>query len=358
VVVELALFRAFPALAARLPRRPFLDGPTPVERVALPALPDLLVKRDEHSTPLYGGNKPRKLELVLGDALARGARRLVTTGGIGTHHGLATAILARACGLATTLVLVGQPVTDEVRESLRLFTAYGAEVVDGRSVQGAALAAARALARAWLARERPLLVPTGGSGPIGNAGFVSAGLELAEQVRAGELPEPALAFVPVGSGGTLAGLVVGLRLAGLSTRGVGVLVTDILAPSPASLARAARATLRRLRRLDPSMPELRISASDFELARGQLGRGYGAPTEAALAACDAARAAGLRVETTYTAKCLAEVLARARCGEIGRGPVLFWSTFNGVDVVAKAPGPYRPEALPSRLRRIAEGGAA
>ena len=74
-----------------------------------------------------------------------------------------------------------------------------------------------------------------------------AAYELADQVRAGLLPEPSSLYVPVGTGGTQAGLVVGLRLAGLRTRVVGVLVSDILPPSPAGVARAARATLRRLR---------------------------------------------------------------------------------------------------------------
>lgn len=353
-MAEPALFRRFPALAARIPHRPFLTGPTPVVPLPLAGARELYVKRDDHCCPLYGGNKPRKLEFVIGRALARRARRLVTTGGIGTHHGLATTILGRAAGLATTLVLVDQPVTPEVCESLRLFTAYGAEVIHGRNVAGVARRGALVLVRAWLRGERPFPVWTGGSGPVGNAGFVSAGLELAEQVRAGALPAPALAFLPVGSGGTFAGLVLGLRLGGLATRVVGVLVTDILPPSPASLARMARATLARLRSADPSVPSLRLDAADFELALGQLGPGYGAATDAAREALAVAGDAGLRLETTYTAKCFAEVLARARRGALGGGPALFWNTFNGVDVKARAPGPPRLEALPPSLRALVE----
>jgi D-cysteine desulfhydrase len=356
-VAEPALFRRFPALRAGVPRRPFLPGPTPVVPLDLPGVPGLWVKHDERCTPLYGGNKPRKLEFLLGAAAARGARRVMTSGGLGTHHGLATAILARACDIETTLVLVDQPVTDEVRESLRLFSAFGVEVVDGRSVRGAVLRGGAALARAAARGERPMLIPTGGSSPAGNLGFVSAGLELAEQVRAGLLPEPRLLFLPVGSGGSAVGACVGLRLAGLATRVVGVLATDILPPSPARLARMARAVVRRLRRVDPSLPAPRFSAADFELARGQLGPGYGSPTEAAREAQRAALAAGLALELTYTAKCLAEILERAGRGALPRGPLLFWQTWNGVDVKAQAPGPFRPEGLPPRLRRLAEGSA-
>jgi D-cysteine desulfhydrase len=357
-VEEPALFRRFPALAGRIPHRPFLSGPTPVAPLPLAGVPELFVKRDERCTPLYGGNKPRKLEFVLGDALARRARRLVTTGGLGTHHGLATAIFARACGLATTLVLVDQPLTAEVRESLRLFAAYGAEVVDARNVRGAVWRTAAVLARSFARGERPRLVPTGGSGPTGNLGFVSAGCELAEQVRAGLLPEPATIFVPIGSGGTLAGLAVGLRLAGLRSELVGVLATDILPPSPASLARSARATLRRLRRADPRVPSPGFSAADFPVATGQLGPGYGAATDAAREASDLAARAGLRLDLTYSAKCFAELLARARAGALPRGPVLFWHTFNAVDPKAGAPGSWRLRMrLPARVRRIAEEDA-
>jgi D-cysteine desulfhydrase len=351
---EPALFRRFPGLVGRIPHHSFVPAVTPVERVTLADSLALHVKRDDRSCPLYGGNKPRKLEFVIAAALARRARRLVTSGGIGTNLGLAATILGRSVGLATTLVLVDQPVTQEVRRSLRLFVSYGADVVHGRSVGGAMWRGTRVLVRAALCGERPFLVPPGGSSASGNLGFVSAGLELAEQVAAGELPEPACVFLPVGSGGSIAGLAVGLRLAGLATRPVGVLVNDILPPSPRSLARKARAVLRRLRRADPRIPRLELGPRDFELATGALGPGYGAPTHAALEAQRLGEQVGLRLETTYTAKCLAEILARARAGALPRGPILFWLTYNSIDVAGGAP-PFRPDALPASLRAIAEG---
>ena len=350
---EPALFRFEPALRAAFPRHPIVHGPTPVAALPIAGLPAgaLFVKRDELSSALYGGNKPRKLEWILGAALARRSRRLVTTGGLGTHHGLATTILGRDAGLATTLVLVDQPVTREVQRSLLLHAAWGAELRWGRNVPGAAAQLLRTLALATLRGERPVLVPTGGSSPLGELGLVSAALELAEQVRAGELPEPAEIWVAVGTGGTLAGLVAGLALAGLRSRVVGVLVTDILPPSPARLARMARACLRLLRRVAPRLPQPAIHAGDFGFVTSQLGPGYGAATDAARAAVAAAAAHGLRLETTYTGKCLAALIERTRQGG-ARGPVLFWNTFNAVDVAANAPASLTPAALPPALRRF------
>jgi D-cysteine desulfhydrase len=351
---EPALFHVFPELRAALPRHPVVTAATPVEALRLDGLPEgsLFVKRDERCSPLYGGNKPRKLEWILGAARARGARRLVTTGGLGTHHGLATTILGRDAGLATTLVLVMQPITAEVQRSLLLDAAWGAELVWGGGVAGAAAQVVRVLAAATLRGERPVLVPTGGSSVRGQLGFVSAAFELAEQVRAGELPEPAELYVAVGSGGTLAGLVAGLALAGLRTRVVGVLATDILAPSPRRLARMARATLRDLRRRLPRVPEARIGERDFDFVRSQLGPGYGAATAAARAAVAEAAAHGVPLETTYTGKCFAAVLERLRQGRL-RGPILFWNTFNGVDVEKQAPRALDADALPPRFRGFA-----
>jgi D-cysteine desulfhydrase len=350
---EPALFSLDPALRARLPHRPIVRVPTPVAALPLAGLPEgaLFVKRDELSSPRYGGNKPRKLEWILGAALARGSQRIVTTGGLGTHHGLATTILARDAGLATTLVLVEQPVTRDVQRSLLLHAAWGAELRFGGSVPAAAAQVLRALARATLRGEKPTLVPTGGSSARGQLGLVSAALELAQQVRAGELPEPAEIWVAIGSGGSLAGLVAGVALAGLRSRVVGVLVTDILPPSPRKLARMARASLRLLRRAAPSLPRLAIDAQAFDCVRSQLGPGYGAPTEAARAAIAAAAACGIALETTYTGKCLAALVARAR-GVGLRGPALFWNTYNAVDVAPSAPAPLDPLALPPALRRF------
>jgi D-cysteine desulfhydrase len=281
----------------------------------------------------------------------------VTTGGLGTNHGLATTILGREAGLATVLVLVPQPVTDGVRRTLLLHAAYGARHVFGPNVAAAALHTLRVLAGAQLRGERPYLIPTGGSSARGDLGFVSAALELAEQVRAGLCEEPSELFVAVGSGGSLVGLVLGLRLAGLKTRVTGVLVTDILPPSPRRLARAARGSLGLLRSVTP-VPALELTPHDFALATRQVGPGYGASTPAAEAAVRAAAQRGLVLETTYTGKCLAEIVARAEERTLGPGPVLFWNSYNAVDVAARAPRQVTEADLPRSIQRLLAAASA
>jgi D-cysteine desulfhydrase len=302
--------RWLPALRD-LPRLPLTSLPTPVEPLARLGqavdVASLWIKRDDRSGPVYGGNKPRKLELLLGAARARGRRRVLTFGGIGTHHGLATAACGRAAGLGTTLVLVPQPITSHVQRTLLLMHALGAELHLASGPADAARIGLGVLARGTLHGDPPALVPTGGTSVLGGLGYLNAGLELVEQVRAGLAPEPAAVFVALGSGGTVAGLLAGLRLGGLSSRVVGVLVTDILPPSPRRLLGLARACLRRF----APGADVRLSPDDLEIERRFVGAGYGAvtpPAEAALRLL--AETEGVGLETTYTGKCLAALLDR------------------------------------------------
>jgi D-cysteine desulfhydrase len=293
---DLSLVRRFPSLA-RLPRHALTELPTPVQPLQRLArrrgLGALWVKRDDLSGQRYGGNKPRKLEWLLGAARARGRRGVITFGGIGTHHGLATAICARDAGLDTVLVLLPQPVTDHVLHCLRLDQAAGAELHLAESVAGVAATALRLSAAAAL-RGRPLgIVPAGGTSATGIIGYVNAACELADQVRAGATPEPDAIFVALGSGGTVAGLALGCRLAGLRSRVVAVLVTDILPPSRARLLGLARGALRRLRQAAPEVPAVELRPDDIVIVRDYLGAALAPPPKPASrhSACSRSRKA-------------------------------------------------------------------
>jgi len=335
-----------------VPRVPLTTLPTAVEslerfgRAAGIAPP--WIKRDDRTGVLYGGNKPRKLELLLGAAIARGRRRVLSFGSIGTHHGIATAAAAGAAGLATSLVLVPQPVTPHVQHCLRTLHALGAELHLASGTAGAVRQGLVLLARGWLRGDPPAVIPTGGTSRLGALGFVNAGLELSEQVAAGLLPEPAAVFVALGSGGTVAGLLAGLRLGGLSSRVVAVLVTDILPPSQRRLLRLARACLAHW----APAARIRLSASDLAIEPGFLGAGYGAPTPEA----DAAQrmlvdAEGIPLETTYTAKCLAALMRHA-AGPLRGRPLLFWNTFSSIEPATAPEVLPPPDALPAPFHRF------
>jgi D-cysteine desulfhydrase len=333
---RLAIERTFALRVGALPRAACTRLPTRVHRLerfgAAVGAHELWIKRDDETSPLYGGNKPRKLDFLLGDALARGKRTVMTFGGIGTNHGLATAVFARQHELRTILLLLHQPVTAKVRRMLLTYQALGAELHCAPAlaqvvVKGLALCA-RELARGGL----PYIIQTGGTSPLGVLGYINAALELKEQIDAGELPAPDWIFVPTGSGGTVAGLVAGCRLAGLPTRVAGVLVTDILPPPTWRLARLANQALALLARAAADVPAVRVTTADVHIVRGYIGDGYGSPSDVARRARDALRdLEGIGAETTYTGKCLAALTDLARQPPYRDAHLLYWHTFSAVD---------------------------
>ena len=288
--------------------------PTPVRPLSGIA-EGLWMKDDSRTAPLWGGNKPRKLEWLLGDARARGRTTLLTFGGLATNHGLATALYAREHGLRCVLALVDQPVDEHVERQLERIRASGAHVYVTRT------RARTVAALPWLMLRhgRAYLVPPGGSSPVGSRGFVEAALELGEQVRRGELPEPATVWCALGSGGTAAGLALGLRMAGLATKVRAVHVNDGLKLTEGTFARLGRRTGKPL-----GASEL----NDVEVIHGYLGAGYGHSPPEALRAIERARdAEGLTLDPVYTGKTMAAVLDHAHRAE---GPTLYWHTYNAI----------------------------
>jgi D-cysteine desulfhydrase len=206
--------------------------------------------------------------------------------------------------------------------------------------------------------REPLVIPFGGTTPASTLGFVNAALELAEQIEAGELPEPDLLYVTLGSMGTAAGLVLGLRVAGLSTRVIAVQVIADDAGDAQRLLDLVTETESVLHGLDGSFPVSEWSVDDFDVAKGFVGEGYAVPApEAAEAIALAADAAGLVLEATYTAKTLAALLAHGRTGVLAGRNALFWNTYNSRDITPLAQR-GDPEHLPEGLREYLHGGDA
>lgn len=306
------------------------QGPTPVRPlVGLPGVAAVWLK-DDGLYAAHGGNKARKLEWLLADALRRGRQTVITGGAIGTNHGLATALYARELGLRAVLVLVPQPDSDHVREQLARIRDSDAEMhFAGGPARAFLLAATLLLRRAAPPWRPPYLILPGGSVPLGCVGYVEAGLELGWQVREGVLPEPSHVVVALGSGGTAAGLLLGMRASGLRSRLVCVLVNDLTRVRAQGVLRLARRTQRLLARRGANLPHVQISAADLTVRDDWLGAGYGHPTAAAARATAAFAAQGVALDPVYTAKAAAGLLELNAHGELGTGPVLFWLTNGG-----------------------------
>jgi 1-aminocyclopropane-1-carboxylate deaminase/D-cysteine desulfhydrase-like pyridoxal-dependent ACC family enzyme len=308
--------------------------PTPVQHLAALSNDDcqLWVKRDDLTSVTYGGNKVRKLEWLLGEALARGHRRIVTVGAAGSHHVLATAHFGRRAGIAVEGVLVPQPSSEHVAEVLRASLAQGLLAFPVRSWVGSIGVLI------WRIASGAHLVTVGGSSVSGAMGYVEAARELARQVRAGELPEPDVCVVALGSGGTAAGLAAGFESEGLRARVVGVCVSQ-----PPWLLRLATLHLARrcARRTGVDHAGSRLRAR-LVVDRRFLGRGYGYETEDGRAATQEAREVGLTLDPTYTAKTFAcaRWYVRARAARV----VLYWHTLSSAPMQPLLAAAEAPEA--------------
>lgn len=312
------LVRRYPALAS-IPRVPLGDYPTPVEPVQLPGLRGpLWIKRDDLASTTLGGNKVRALEYLLADV--QPGQLLLTGGGEGSTHVLATAVHASRLGARVHAVrwrhemhaLSGDVANRAERECA---------VVETSSTPVAGII--RTLIRRITLRAR--WIPFGGTSPRGILGHVNAALELADQVEAGELPFPTRVVVPLGTGGTAAGLALGLAAAGMRTQVVGARVVPRIATGRARVVLRAWSTARWVHKTTGVvLPRVRRDAVHVvhEAYAGAYGRVSPLGTEAARL-MEGAR--GLHLDATYSAKAFAIALRVARAEE---GVTLFWSTFD------------------------------
>ncbi len=296
---------------SQFPRQSFAHLPTPLE--LMPRLgehlggPRILVKRDDCTGLALGGNKTRKLEFLLAEALAQGADTLVTTGGVQSNHVRQTAAAAARAGLSCHLVLAPAVAWDDpaydISGNVQLDHLLGAQVhllPPGTDRDKALGRMARALKSQG---KNPYVIPSGGSNATGALGYVACALELAEQAGAmGETID--YLVLASGSGGTQAGLIAGMR-----TQILGIDITADATKLTKKVRDIAQATLDHLgRKAAPDEDTLHI-------VEGYAGPAYGLPTEQMRAAVRlAARLEGLILDPVYTGKAFAGLVDLVRQG--------------------------------------------
>jgi D-cysteine desulfhydrase len=344
--VTFPLFDRFPGTAS-VPVAGIANLPTPLETFMpagvdpLRALASLRVKRDDLTSALYGGNKVRKLDLLLGQALSEGRKAEITFGAYGSNHCLATAVHCRSLGIEPHVVLSPQEPGPFAPATLLAHAALGTVIhlVDGWDGRREAVRAVREL-RARDGQE-PLVVPMGGSNGLSTRGHVNAALEALQQG-----PAPDVVYVAGGTQGTSVGLAIGFAAAGVKTRVESIRVTPSEVGGPAQVERIAADALGCLTSLDPGFPSLSLADLPFTLREDWFEPGYGIVTSETSGAVSAAAAAGVRLETTYSGKALAALIGDAASGRLDGKDVVFWDTYNS----AAMPEPGDIELLPQVLR--------
>ncbi len=330
----LPLFQRFPRLAEAVAWQPIGEWPTPVsaaERFARAhGLASLHVKREDLSHAACGGNKVRGLEFLLGDAVRRGIQTLVVFGAAGSHHICKTAWHARRLGIDTVALIVRQPEADYVARNLAAGRAVGATHIPANmATLGLKIGWQLLKCRVGPNRRAAVLVPPGGSSVLSCLGHVNAAFELKQQIDAGQLPPPDAIYFALGSLGMAAGLALGCQLAGLRARLVGVTVSYRWYCTARRWARFARRTCRLMRRLDASVPDVRIDPEQLTVIHSALGDGYARPTpEGRTLARQFEDLERIRLDPTYTAKALAGAMQHIRSNGLERAAHLFWQSYH------------------------------
>lgn len=351
---ERPLVAELPEIGRDVPFRALVHAPTKVEPCSAiePWLGrgGVFQKRDDQVSPLYGGNKVRRFEYLLADAEARGAKHLVTAGGLASTQVMATILFGRGAGFEVTAALFDQPVTRFAREALLTGASGGGNLVYGGGYLNTAIAAIQA----FRGVEKPYLILPGASNPLALLGYVDAMLELGEQVRRGEAPQPDVIVVPAGSGGTLAALAVGAAILKWDVLITGVRITDLIACNRVTMGFLIGSLRRFLGRRAARAKGIRMDRVRVAIHHGAIGRGYGYATPAAIDAVpEVERLLGVPGEITYSGKGL--VGLRAVAAEHPTKTILYWHTLSS----ARRQRPLAsPDALPSGFARAFAGDVA
>jgi L-cysteate sulfo-lyase len=305
---------------ARFPRVRLPPAPTPLE--PMPRLaealggPRLWIKRDDCTGLATGGNKTRKLEFLIGEALAHKADVVITQGATQSNHARQTAAAAAKFGLGCEVLLenrTGSTAADyRISGNVLLDRLFGAQVHHhpGGTDMDAAMAARADVLKSQ--GRRPYVIPGGGSNPVGALGYVTAALELVQQANDAGLDIRRL-VTATGSTGTQAGLVAGLEGCRSGIPVLGICVRAPKAVQEEKVFALAQRTAELLGVPQAVAREAVVANSDY------VGGGYGVPTDGMYEALElVARHEGVALEPVYSGKAMAGLIDLVRRGLFGR----------------------------------------
>jgi L-cysteate sulfo-lyase len=336
-------------LLATQARVGFATLPTPLQearrlRAALGGrhrCPRILIKRDDLTGLAFGGNKARKLEFILADALKKGATAVVTSGAVQSNHARMTAAAARVVGLKAVLVLTSKVERPSVQGNLLLDYLLGAEVrlvaagPDPSVATGDDKTIIEQVMDELRSRgDRPHLIPVGGSSPVGVLGYVSATLELLGQLLAIGAA-PAWLYYASGSRGTQAGLALGAKLFDAPYRLRGIAVSG---GEPEKTHRAVRIANEAA---DVLGSRVCLAQDELVTDQGYIGSGYGIPTPACLEAIRLlAQHEAIFLDPVYSGKAMAGLIDHVRRGVVSPSDTVVFLHTGGVPAlfVSDEPG--------------------
>ena len=341
------IFKAFPGLQETLAHITLGTFPTPILKTDKFGIflkdafgidvKNLYVKQDSLSgrkntdpAQLFGGNKVRKLEFILADALLCGAETIVTVGDAGSNHALATAIYSKLVGLDCIIMLAPQLNTSYLQRNLLMDLYYSPTIKAYFSEAQRAVDEIKVSREFILAeKQSPYYIPMGGSNEVGAVGFVNAAFELKEQIDQKIVPEPDYIYVTLGSAGTAAGFILGCKAAGLKSKIVAVRISGTPEIKASVLKKLIKSTNKYLNMFDKNFPIFEITEDDYSINHDFTGTKYAETTkEGALAIRLLRTFEKIQLDGTYTGKTFAALLFDLiKKPKLQNKNILFWNTY-------------------------------
>ncbi|MFH1644640.1 MAG: pyridoxal-phosphate dependent enzyme [bacterium] len=331
---DIPLFKAFPNLTNKLSFIKLGEFPTPIEKLENLGkelgLQNLYLKDDGISRNPFGGNKIRKLEFLLADALDNNVKTIITVGAAGSNHTLATATCCEKLALNSIVMLTPQLNTKYLQRNLLLSHYHKAQInyyeeSDARDVDIEKFYDERSEKE----KVPPYFIAAGGSTPLGVIGFINAVFELKEQIEAKLIPEPDFIYVTLGSCGTAAGLILGVKLAGLKSKIIPVRVSSTAEEKLERLIELFNETSKFLNDLDPDCPIIKFP-EDVLINNDFAGNEYAQITQQAHDAIKILdETEDIKLDGTYSGKAFSALIDEVskNKNELRNKTVLFWDTF-------------------------------
>ncbi|MFQ5822605.1 MAG: 1-aminocyclopropane-1-carboxylate deaminase/D-cysteine desulfhydrase [bacterium] len=326
------IFKQYKDLSKNIPWMPLGKFPTPVERLEnlgkKLGLNNLWIKRDDLSGEIYGGNKVRTLEFSLAEATNKQADLIFTYSALGSNWPLACVIYAKLNGWPTDIIFFPKPLDSNKVKNLELTHQLARRVICTKSLLTFPFVFYIQMHKANR-DARVYLTPPGGTSPLTTLGYVNAVFELKEQCEKGEAPIPDVIFCSLGSGGTAAGLSIGLNLIGWPTQVMAVRVVDFIVANKLTLNHLIRRTLELLQTHGVPSSSLKKWHNNFRIVHSYFGKGYSVPTPLGEKSIQLFKSEENQIlDSTYTGKTFSAILDLAKENSLKNKNILFWQTLN------------------------------
>jgi len=334
---KLPIFKEFPGLVSKIAYEPVCSLPSPVKKLSV--LGDYvhineLAMKDDGALGL-GGTKNRKFGFLFGQALHHGAKSIVTLGSAGSNLAAAAAACCQKLGLKSISLLKPQPNSRTVRRNLLLMDYYGSQLQYCPNIEVRGMGATYTFFRQKEDYgDFPYIIPPGGSCPIGVIGIINAVLELQEQIKQGHISEPDRIYVAASTLGTVAGLLLGTKIAKLPSRIIGISVMPEMKAEGIEklIMQLCNETAAMLHGLDPQFPLVKIQQDEIHMLYDFRGTEYGLFTPQGVEMIKMLKEKeGVVLDGTYTGKAFAGMLEDVKKNNCQKQNILFWNTFYGDD---------------------------